>query len=95
MHHAKKIEKVKLYFNNLNGRTPLVPFNIEGLESSETARLLSEAGICLRGGLHCSFFAHKKINTLEIGAARMAPSVFNTKKEVLTLIKQIERICNI
>jgi len=89
---AQKIEKVQLYFDNLAGRTPLVPFNINGLESSETARLLSESGVYLRGGLHCSFLAHKKMNTLEIGAARMAPSVYNTKKEVMYLVKQIERI---
>jgi selenocysteine lyase/cysteine desulfurase len=90
--HMKKLDKVNIYFDSLDGRTPLVPFNIDGLESYETARLLSEAGVCLRGGLHCSFLAHKKMNTLEIGAARMAPSVFNTKKEVMYLVRCIERI---
>jgi cysteine desulfurase family protein len=92
MNNVCKIKKVKLYFDNLDGRTPLVPFNINGLESHETANLLSDTGICVRGGLHCSFLAHKKMNTLDTGAVRMAPSVFNTKKDVMGLIRQIEKI---
>jgi len=92
MNGVEKTPRIQLYFDNLHGRVPLVPFNIDGLESSETARLLSESGFCLRGGLHCSSFAHKKINTLEIGAVRMAPSVFNSKREVVALVRQLERI---
>jgi cysteine desulfurase family protein len=91
---VRKIEKVRLYFDNPGGRIPLVPFNIAGLDSSETARLLSQEGICLRGGLHCSFLAHKKQNTLETGAVRMAPSVYNTKREVMILARAVEKIAN-
>ena len=77
---------------NRHSVLPLVPFNIGNLESSDTTKLLSDAGLCLRGGLHCSFLAHKKIGTLEVGAARFAPSAFNTKKEVMALVRQVRRI---
>ncbi|MCL2036696.1 MAG: aminotransferase class V-fold PLP-dependent enzyme [Oscillospiraceae bacterium] len=90
---VKNNKKVKLYFDELvEGHLPLVPFNVEGMESYETAQLLSEAGYCLRGGLHCSPLAHKKMNTLEKGVVRMAPSAFNTKKEVIGLARRLESI---
>ena len=82
-------KRIKLYFDNFDGRVPLVPFNIVGTESSSAARSLSEKGICVRGGLHCAFMAHKKIGTLETGAMRMAPSVFSGKKEVMALVKKL------
>jgi cysteine desulfurase family protein len=87
-----KLNKLSLYSHNLDGRTPLVPFNIDGIESTEAVNLLSKAGFYMRGGLHCSFLAHKKLNTLEHGAVRFSPSVFNTRKEVSALIKALEKI---
>ena len=85
--------KVKLYFDKFDKfddtRLPLVPFNVEGMESFKTANLLSEAGFCLRGGLHCSPLAHKKLGTLETGAARFAPSAFSNKREVMALVRAI------
>jgi len=71
---------------------PIVPFNIKGKDSATAANLLSQAGFCLRGGLHCSYFAHKKMNTLGVGMIRMAPSVFNTKKEIYSLIKAVNKL---
>jgi len=89
----KKNAKVKTYYDNFdNTRIPLIPFNIEGVDSVKASKHLSEAGFYLRGGLHCSSFAHKKMNTLEGGAVRFAPSVFNNKNEVAALVKEIDRL---
>jgi cysteine desulfurase family protein len=92
----KGFNKIKLYFGSegrlFASRLPLVPFNVAGMDSSQTAGLLSDAGFCLRGGLHCSPSAHKKMGTLDIGAVRFAPSAWNMKKEVSALIKQIGKI---
>jgi selenocysteine lyase/cysteine desulfurase len=96
----KMTKKVRLYFDvaefgnvgELPMRTPVVPFNVSGMNSSETADLLSEAGFALRGGLHCAYLAHKKLNTLETGVVRFAPSVFNSRREVLALVKAIGKI---
>lgn len=87
---VKDIKKVRLYYDKFDDkRIPVVPFNIEGFESVRTANMLSQAGICLRGGLHCSYLAHKKLNTLDTGVVRFSPSVFNSKREVAMLAKQI------
>jgi len=89
----KKNGKIKLYSDVFDEtHAPIVPFNIEGMDSSKAAKLLSDAGFYLRGGLHCSYFAHKKMNTLDIGAVRFAPSVFNGKNEVLALVREINAV---
>lgn len=73
-------------------RVPLVSFNISGLNSTETAEKLSNAGFALRGGLHCAYLTHRKLGTLENGVVRFAPSIFNTKREILAFVKVIEHI---
>ncbi|MCL1867138.1 MAG: aminotransferase class V-fold PLP-dependent enzyme [Oscillospiraceae bacterium] len=88
-------KRVKFYADRLadfDKRVPLVSFNIDGLQSAETAGMLSDAGFALRGGLHCSSLAHKKMNTSETGTVRFAPSVFNTKREVLLLVREVKRL---
>jgi cysteine desulfurase family protein len=92
LREVSAIPKVERYFDNLENRTPLVPFNIAGMDSSRAADLLSDAGFALRGGLHCAFLAHKKLGTLECGVVRFAPSVFNTRREVTALVRAIKRI---
>lgn len=72
---------------------PVIPFNIRGLSSEETAQKLSSAGYCLRGGFQCAYPVHKKIGTHETGAVRFSPSVFSTINETNGLIRAILRIC--
>ncbi|MCL2633690.1 MAG: aminotransferase class V-fold PLP-dependent enzyme [Oscillospiraceae bacterium] len=89
----KKNPKITLYFDKMDDtRVPLVPFNIIGTDSATAANSLSEAGFCLRGGFHCAFLAHKKMNTLNTGVIRFAPSVFNNKSEVQALIKAVGKL---
>ena len=71
---------------------PLLPFNIAGLHSEETAALLNEAGIAVRSGLHCAPCAHNAYGTSETGVVRLAPSYFTNKKEAYELIKSVRKI---
>ncbi len=71
---------------------PVIPFNIRGLASEETAGMLSRAGFCLRGGFQCAYPVHRKIGTAETGAVRFSPSVFSTMSETNSLIRAISRI---
>ncbi len=71
---------------------PVIPFNVKGLSSEETAERLSRAGFCLRGGFQCAYPVHKKIGTGETGAVRFSPSVFSTVSETNGLIRAISRI---
>ncbi len=72
---------------------PVVSFNFERLSSEEGARLLSENGFYMRGGLHCAPLAHKKIGTIKGGTIRFSPSAFNTAREVELLIGTLKRLC--
>lgn len=72
---------------------PVVSFNFERLNSEEGARLLSENGFYMRGGLHCAPLAHKKIGTIKGGTIRFSPSAFNTAREVELLIGTLKRLC--
>ena len=51
---------------------PLLSFNVDGMDSSKASSILSQNGIAVRGGLHCSPFAHRQIGTLENGAIRVS-----------------------
>ena len=71
---------------------PVLPFNIEGLSSDETASFLDKNGFALRAGLHCAPTAHKKIGTINCGAVRFSPSIFNNENQVEWLLKNLEKI---
>ena len=73
------------------GALPVVSFNLEGLHSEETARLLNRAGFALRGGLHCAPLAHQKFGTLETGAVRASVGAFNTPEEARLLVQAVEK----
>lgn len=89
----KPLNNVIVYRNeNVKRYLPVVSFNIEGLYAEETAAKLSDAGFALRGGLHCSGLAHTTIGTVPNGTVRFSPSVFNTEKEVDSLISTIKKI---
>lgn len=73
-------------------KSPVLSFNIKSKQSEETAALLAEKGICVRGGLHCAPMAHKKFNTLESGTVRITPSWFTSEKETDFLVNCIKKI---
>jgi len=61
-------------------------FNIDGQNSERVGRLLSERGICVRSGYHCSALGHRTIGTPEGGAVRASFGIYNHLGEV-------ERFC--
>lgn len=73
-------------------KSPVLSFNIKSKQSEETAALLAEKGICVRGGLHCAPLAHKKFRTLESGTVRITPSWFTSEKETDFLVNCIKKI---
>lgn len=93
MNEMQNIPQIVIYRNpKVNKYLPIVLFNVKGMVSSEVARMLSDKGFALRGGLHCSGLAHKFIGTAPEGAVRFAPSYFNTTAEVQTLVAAIKEI---
>ncbi len=72
---------------------PVLAFNLNGKGSEETAKALGEQfDICVRGGLHCAPLAHRTIGTQEIGAVRIAPSVFSTENNRSFFINSLRKL---
>ena len=87
-----KNSKAELYTNPTDcGYVPVLPFNISGIPSEETAEFLNKGGFALRAGLHCAPTAHRKIGTLKSGAVRFSPSVFNNQTEVNMLLNRLKK----
>jgi cysteine desulfurase/selenocysteine lyase len=63
--------------------TGVVSFNIEGMDPSDVAYLLSDGNnILCRSGLHCAPLAHRTMGTFPVGTVRFSFGIFNTKEEV-------------
>ena len=89
----KKMPLIELYGNfESTTQLPVLSFNMRGLHSEELAEKLSNKGFALRGGLHCAPFAHRKMGTLERGAARISLGIFNTTEQAASLCNEIKRI---
>lgn len=87
----KSIDKAIVYTNPwYNGYAPVLPFNMIGASSDEVADFLNKKGFALRAGLHCAPTAHKKMGTINIGAVRFSPSIFNNIKQVDFLIESLK-----
>ena len=70
----------------------IVSFNVGSLHSEEVAEKLGRRGIAVRGGLHCAPLAHKRCGTLQVGAVRVSPSVFNRITDIKAVIDQVHKI---
>lgn len=84
----KKIPQIILYtpLPLLNSYAPLLSFNLKEIDSSAVANLLSQNNISVRGGLHCSPFAHRQMSTENIGAVRVSVASFNNSAEIDTFL---------
>ena len=73
-------------------RAGIVSFNLDGLTSSDVSDRLANAGIAVRGGLHCAPGAHRFLNTLRRGAVRASVGYANTFEEVDAFLDAVKRI---
>lgn len=81
-------------FNRFNPEkyVPILSFNMKNLSGEETAGLLAEEDIAVRGGFHCNPCAHEFYKTSDTGTARVSVSAFNTKNDIDYLIKCVNKI---
>ncbi len=91
----RDIDGVTLYCqDDLAGHLPVLAFNVEGLEASDTGTLLDvEYDIACRTGLHCAPLVHQQLGTDKIkGAVRFGIGPFNTEGHVRTAIGAVAEI---
>lgn len=81
---------IRVYYPQYDGSVLL--FNVEGHSSDEIASRLNDAGICVRGGYHCSALGHKTLGTLNSGAVRVSFGVFNNSRQIDALAESLRRM---
>jgi selenocysteine lyase/cysteine desulfurase len=91
----RNIGGVTLYCqDDLSGHLPVLSFNVDGLEASDTGTLLDvEYNIACRTGLHCAPLAHRQLGTDTIkGAVRFGVGPFNTEEHIRTAVGAVADI---
>jgi selenocysteine lyase/cysteine desulfurase len=74
-------------------RTPVVSFNIAGMDPAAVALELDDHfNIMARSGIHCAPSAHKTIGTYPQGTVRFSFSYFNTQEQIAKAIDAIRKI---
>ncbi len=68
---------------------PVIPFNFKGIESTKTAKMLSERNIAVRAGYHCAPSAHRMMGTINHGAVRLSFSAFNSIAEADSFVRTV------
>ncbi len=86
----KEIDGVETYIDTTKSCfVGMVFFNVENKKSDEVSKYLSDNGICVRSGIHCAPFSHKKFGTENVGAVRVSFSIYNTHRQIDELIKKL------
>src|SRR5690606_16618787 len=79
-----QIDSVTIYgLQTIEGRTPVVLFNIDGINARQVmTNLDAEHNIAVRGGVHCAPLLHDAIGTHESGGVRVSPGSGTTKAHI-------------
>jgi selenocysteine lyase/cysteine desulfurase len=80
--------------DDLAGHLPVLSFNIDGVEASDTGTLLdAEYHIACRTGLHCAPLLHQQLGTDKIkGAVRFGVGPFNTEGHIRTAVRAVTEL---
>jgi len=62
------------------------------MDSSLLTDQLDASGIAVRGGLHCAPAIHSWLGTLESGAVRFSPGLYNTQQDIDDAAAVVERL---
>ncbi|MET3618026.1 cysteine desulfurase family protein [Peptoniphilus olsenii] len=91
----KKNKNLEFYTFLKNKNSPIVSFNIEGIDANTVGQILDEEyGVCSRSGAHCAPLFHKRVNTEKRGILRLSLSHYNTEEEIYKVAKAVNEIAN-
>ena len=96
INYLKDKKRIRIYgSDDINGRTSVVSFNIDGVTPSDAAFIFDEEyGILSRPGLHCAPSAHKTLGSFPDGTNRFSFGFYNTFEEIDISLKAIDKILN-
>ena len=87
------IDNVDLYGpQNAKNKTPVISFNIKGLNPIDVATKLNDMGIESRAGCHCATLAHHYLGLNPPASCRISPYFYNTLEEMEYVVKAINKI---
>ncbi len=94
----RNIDRIILYCQeDLNHHLPVLSFNIDGLEASDSGTMLDvDYNIACRTGLHCAPLVHEQLGTAQIkGSVRFGIGPFNTEDHIDTAVKAVAEIASL
>ena len=90
---VSEIPGVTLYGSFSGERTAVAALNVAGMDSGETADILSEDyGIATRPGAHCAPRMHRALGTERQGAVRFSFGWYNTEEETDAAVRALREI---
>jgi len=91
LRRMEELSKTRIYGPLDPGlRLGVVSFNVEGLDSHETAMMLDSYGIMVRSGLHCAQPLHETMS-MET-TTRASFYIYNTREEVDRFIEALKEV---
>lgn len=86
-----EIDGVTVY-GDYGVKAPVVLINKEGFSPNRLSSLLSDHGICTRGGLHCAPTAHEVLGSGKEGGLRISLGHGNTKGELDRFLSVLSKL---
>ncbi len=88
-----KLDFIDIYGQNISGRhLPIISFNLKNAHAHDVAEILGEQAIIVRAGQHCTQILHESLGVP--ATVRVSLTIYNTKKEIDILIKNLKLIYN-
>lgn len=78
---------------DMEKRTGIIAFSLDGIHPHDLAHLLGEENICVRAGEHCASPLHRAAKVT--ATTRISLSIYNTKADVERLITAMKKIHSI
>jgi len=78
------VARLELYCaSSLANHVAVLTLSLEGVNPEDAGAILdADFNIAVRVGLHCAPLAHQELGTLQRGAVRFSPGLFNTPEEI-------------
>ncbi len=80
-----------IVYGNYSNKTPIILFNVPGIDCSEVSSYLDGCGICTRSGFHCAPGAHRALGTENIGGVRVSLGYSSTKAEASRFLAEMSK----
>jgi cysteine desulfurase family protein len=88
------LEHVEMYCaGDLSSHVAVLTANVDDVNPEDAGAILDgDFNIAVRVGLHCAPLVHEDIGTIDQGAIRFSPGMFNTPEDIDRAIEAVERM---